>query len=114
MLKPNTVKQALRRGEPALGTMISEASSTGFVWTLANIGFDFVFIDMEHGAFDLPAVAEMIKVARLAGLAPLVRIPDLAYHLVATALDAGAMAAACCWGRPWRWVPQPAVRPAQP
>lgn len=91
MLKPNTVKQALRRGEPALGTMISEASSTGFIWTLANIGFDFVFIDMEHGAFDLPAVAEMIKVARLAGLAPLVRIPDLAYHLVATALDAGAM-----------------------
>jgi 2-dehydro-3-deoxyglucarate aldolase/4-hydroxy-2-oxoheptanedioate aldolase len=91
MLKPNRVKQALKRGEPVVGTMISESNSTGFIWMLANVGFDYVFIDMEHGAFDLPAVADMIKVARLANLTPLVRVPDLAYHLVAQALDAGAM-----------------------
>lgn len=91
MLRANKVKQALKRGEPAVGTMISEVSATGFVWTLANLGYDFVFLDMEHGTFALPAVAEMIKVARLAGVAPLVRVPDLAYHLVASVLDAGAM-----------------------
>ena len=91
MLKPNRVKQALKRGEPVVGTMISESNSTGFIWMLANVGFDYVFIDMEHGAFDLPAVADMIKVARLANLTPLVRVPDLAYHLVAQALDAGAI-----------------------
>jgi 2-dehydro-3-deoxyglucarate aldolase/4-hydroxy-2-oxoheptanedioate aldolase len=91
MLKPNRVKQALKRGEPVIGTMISESNSTGFIWMLANVGFDYVFLDMEHGAFDLPAVADMIKVARLAGLTPLVRVPDLAYHLAAQALDAGAM-----------------------
>jgi 2-dehydro-3-deoxyglucarate aldolase/4-hydroxy-2-oxoheptanedioate aldolase len=91
MLRPNKVKQALKRGEPVIGTMVSESSATGFIWTLANLGYDFVFIDMEHGAFTLPAVAEMIKVARLAGTVPLVRVPDLAYHLVATVLDAGAM-----------------------
>jgi 2-keto-3-deoxy-L-rhamnonate aldolase RhmA len=91
MLKPNRVKQALRRGEPVIGTMMSEVRSPGFIWMLANAGFDFVFIDMEHGTYDLPIVADMIKVARLADLVPLVRVPDLAYHLVATALDAGAM-----------------------
>jgi 2-keto-3-deoxy-L-rhamnonate aldolase RhmA len=91
MLKPNAVKQALRRGEPMIGTMLSEVSATGFIWTLANLGYDFVFIDMEHGTFSLPQAAEMIKVARLAGIAPLVRVPDLAYHLVASTLDAGAM-----------------------
>ena len=91
MLKPNPVKQALKRGQPQIGTMISESNSTGFIWMLANIGFDYVFLDMEHGAFDLPAVADMIKVARLAGLTPLVRVPGLAYHLAAQALDAGAM-----------------------
>lgn len=91
MLRPNKVKQALKRGEPVVGTMVSESTATGFIWTLANIGYDFVFIDMEHGAFALPQVAEMLKVARLAGLVPLVRVPDLAYHLVATVLDAGAM-----------------------
>jgi 2-keto-3-deoxy-L-rhamnonate aldolase RhmA len=91
MLKPNRVKQALKQGEPVTGTMLSEVTSPGFVWMLANAGFDFVFIDMEHGTFGLPVVADMIKVARLAGIVPLVRVPDLAYHAVAQALDAGAM-----------------------
>jgi 2-keto-3-deoxy-L-rhamnonate aldolase RhmA len=91
MLKPNKVKQALKRGEPVVGTMMSEARSPGFVWMIANTGFDFIFIDMEHGTYDLPLVSDMIKVARLAGIVPLVRVPDLAYHLAATMLDAGAM-----------------------
>ena len=39
MLKPNRVKQALRRGETVIGTMLSEAPSSGFVWMLANTGF---------------------------------------------------------------------------
>jgi 2-keto-3-deoxy-L-rhamnonate aldolase RhmA len=91
MLRPNRVKQALKRGEPVVGTMVSEARSPGFIWVLANAGFDFVFIDMEHGTYDLPTVSDMIKVARLAGTVPLVRVPDLAYHLAAQPLDAGAM-----------------------
>ena len=91
MLKANQVKQALQRGEPVVGTMMSEVRSPGFIWLLANAGFDFVFIDMEHGTYDLATVADMIKVARLANIVPLVRVPDLLYHLVAQALDAGAM-----------------------
>jgi len=91
MLKANRVKEALKKGESVIGTMMSEVRSPGFIWMLANAGFDFVFIDMEHGTYDLPMVADMIKVARLANLVPLVRVPDLAYHLVASALDAGAM-----------------------
>ncbi len=91
MLRPNRVKQALKRGEPVVGTMLSEVRSPGFVWMLANVGFDFVFIDMEHGTYDLSTVSDMIKVARLAGIVPLVRVPDLAYHLASQPLDAGAM-----------------------
>lgn len=91
MLRPNPIKQRLRQGEPVYGTMISEAGTAGVVWMLAHAGFDFVYLDMEHGVFELPAVADMIKVARLAGIVPLVRVPDLAYHLVARVLDAGAM-----------------------
>ena len=91
MLQPNRVKQTLKRGEPVIGTMMSEIRSPGFIWMLANTGFDFVFVDMEHGTYDLPMVADMIKVARLANITPFVRVPDLAYHLAAQALDAGAM-----------------------
>ncbi len=91
MLKTNTVKQALKKGQPVFGTMITEAGSTGFVWMLANMGYDFVYIDMEHSAYGLQPTADMIKVARLAGIVPLVRVTDLAYNLIAPVLDAGAM-----------------------
>ena len=91
MLKANRVKQALRQGEPIVGTMMSEVRSPGFIWMLANAGFDYVFIDMEHGTYDLQTASDLIKVARLANIVPLVRVPDLAYHVVAQALDAGAM-----------------------
>ncbi len=91
MLPINHVKQALKSGQSVYGTMLVESASTAYVMMLAHAGYDFVFIDMEHGVYDLGEVAGMIRVARLAGLTPLVRIPDLAYDLVARALDAGAM-----------------------
>lgn len=91
MLLENRVKQALKKGRPVFGTMMTEVASPGFIWMLANAGFDFVFIDMEHGTFDLPLVADAIKVARLTNLVPLVRVPALAYQTIAPILDAGAM-----------------------
>lgn len=91
MLRPNRVKQALKEGRTVYGTMLTESASTAYVMTLAHAGYDFVFIDMEHGAYDLGEAVAMIKVARLTDLVPLVRVPDLAYHLVARVLDAGAM-----------------------
>ena len=91
MLKTNPVKLALKEGRPVIGTMITEAGSTGYVWMLANLGYDFVFIDMEHSAYGLQPTADMIKIARLSGLVPLVRVTDLAYNVIAPVLDAGAM-----------------------
>ncbi len=91
MLPINRVKQALKSGQPVYGTMLVESPSSAYIMMLAHAGYDFVFIDMEHGVYDLGDVAGMIRVARLAGITPLVRIPDLAYDLVARTLDAGAM-----------------------
>ncbi|MCS6840607.1 MAG: aldolase/citrate lyase family protein [Roseiflexus sp.] len=91
MLPINHMKQALKNGQPVYGTMLVESASTAYVVMLAHAGYDFICIDMEHGVYDLGEVAGMIRVARLAGLTPLVRIPDLAYDLVARTLDAGAM-----------------------
>jgi 2-keto-3-deoxy-L-rhamnonate aldolase RhmA len=71
--------------------MISEIRSPAIAMVLADAGFDFVFIDMEHGAYDMETVADIMKVARLAGIVPLVRVPDALYHLIARVLDAGAM-----------------------
>jgi 2-dehydro-3-deoxyglucarate aldolase/4-hydroxy-2-oxoheptanedioate aldolase len=89
-VRKNALRQALQEGKTVFGTMLQEVRSPGVVELMATAGFDFLFIDMEHGAFNLETVADHIKVARLAGLTPLVRVPDDEYHLVARALDAGA------------------------
>jgi 2-keto-3-deoxy-L-rhamnonate aldolase RhmA len=89
-MRKNALRQALQEGKTVFGTMLQEVRSPGVVEIMATAGFDFVFIDMEHGAFNLETVADHIKVARLAGLTPLVRVPDDEYHLIARVLDAGA------------------------
>ena len=90
-MRDNLVRAKLKRGEPVFGTMITEIENPGIALVLADAGFDFFFVDMEHGAFDLPAVANMLKVARQTRIVPLVRVPDGWYHLIAPVLDAGAL-----------------------
>ena len=48
-------------------------------------------LDCEHGAYNQGTVREILRVARLEGICPLVRIRSLDYSLVAGYLDAGAM-----------------------
>ncbi len=90
-MRDNKVRAALKREEPVIGTMIQEMRSPAIAQLLADAGFDFMFIDMEHGAYNLETVTNIIQVARLAGIVPLVRVPDGLYHLIARVLDAGAM-----------------------
>ena len=89
-MRDNPVAAALRQGRTVLGTFSVEFASPAVPLVLASAGFDFFFIDMEHGIFDLKDVATMCAVARQAGIAPIVRVPDSLYHPIAQALDAGA------------------------
>lgn len=86
----NTVKQALRQGRLQIGTGFWQLRSPEVARALAAAGFDWAFVDTEHGGFDLESVQDICRVARLAGLAPIVRVGDLQYSLVARSLDCGA------------------------
>jgi 2-keto-3-deoxy-L-rhamnonate aldolase RhmA len=70
--------------------MIQEITSPFIVHAFANAGFDFVYVDMEHGRFSLETAASLIQTIRLTQMVPLVRVPDNQYHLIARVLDAGA------------------------
>jgi 2-keto-3-deoxy-L-rhamnonate aldolase RhmA len=70
--------------------MVQDVRTPSIGQIMALAGIDFLFFDMEHGTFDLGVIADMIKVTRLAGLTPLVRVPDAEYHLMCRPLDAGA------------------------
>ncbi|MEO7144758.1 MAG: aldolase/citrate lyase family protein, partial [Bryobacteraceae bacterium] len=86
----NRVKQALEAGRCQLGTGWSQLRSPEVARVIASAGFDFAFIDTEHGGFDLETVQDICRVSNMAGLAPIVRVADMQYPLVARALDCGA------------------------
>jgi 2-dehydro-3-deoxyglucarate aldolase/4-hydroxy-2-oxoheptanedioate aldolase len=57
---------------------------------MAHAGCDFLFVDMEHGPYSYDTVADLVRVARLVGMTPLVRVTDNVPHLITRVLDLGA------------------------
>lgn len=90
-MKPNPLRVKLQAGEAVYGTMIQDSRSPSIGQIMARAGCDFVFFDMEHGPFDLAMIADMVKVTRLEGITPLVRVPGDAYEWLVRPMDAGAM-----------------------
>jgi len=90
-MKPNPLRAKLAAGEIVYGTMIQDIRSPSIGQIMARAGCDFVFFDMEHGPFDLGIIADMVKVTRLEGVTPLVRVPGYAYEYLVRPMDAGAM-----------------------
>jgi len=90
-MTPNTAKARLREGGAVIGTMISEMRTEEVAYVLAAAGFDFFVIDTEHGSADMETVQRISRAGRSAGIAPLVRVTDVSYALIARALDAGAL-----------------------
>ena len=90
MLK-NKVKAKLSKGQCVYGTMMQEVTTPTAAQVFERAGYDFFMLDCEHGAYNQGTVREILRVARLEGICPLVRIRSLDYSLVAGYLDAGAM-----------------------
>jgi 2-keto-3-deoxy-L-rhamnonate aldolase RhmA len=89
-MKTNALRQKLREGKPVCGTMLQDLRSPTVVQLMAQAGCDFVFIDMEHGPYSYETVADLVRVTRLVGMTPLVRVTDNAPHLISRVLDLGA------------------------
>jgi 2-keto-3-deoxy-L-rhamnonate aldolase RhmA len=83
-------KQRLQNGELALGIMVSEVRNPNVAYMLAQAGFDFFIVDNEHGSYSAETVANMIAVARGAGLPVIVRIAEVGRESILKPLDAGA------------------------
>ena len=88
-MKPNRIKQVMRDGGLALVSHVGFADPA-VVEIIAKAGFDGAFIDMEHSVFDLQTVGEMIRVADLCDITPVVRVPDENPKTILRVLDMGA------------------------
>jgi hypothetical protein len=58
---------------------------------MAVAGFDWLFLDMEHGVMSLEACAQISTAALDAGIAPIARVPNGEYAIATRALDNGAL-----------------------
>jgi 2-keto-3-deoxy-L-rhamnonate aldolase RhmA len=89
-MRVNLTRERLSRGETVFGCGLQVYRSAEIPRAFAVAGFDYVFIDMEHGSYDLETVHDMIKASLEAGITPIVRVCELLYSLVARLLDCGA------------------------
>jgi 2-dehydro-3-deoxyglucarate aldolase len=78
----------LRRGERLIGTLVT-LPSPEIAEALAAMGFDWLFIDCEHGAFD-PLMAQRMLQAVGSRCASVIRVPAADEVWIKKALDIGA------------------------
>jgi 2-dehydro-3-deoxyglucarate aldolase/4-hydroxy-2-oxoheptanedioate aldolase len=86
----NRTKTKLREGGVALGSSMQQFGWAEVPRIFAAAGFDFCFIDCEHGVFGLETVRELIRASLDRDITPIVRVGELLYSLAARVLDAGA------------------------
>lgn len=86
----NPLKSKLANGEPVTGCIIQ-----GALPALAEIcgltGFDFAWIDAEHGPLSERDCEELARAAENRRIVPLVRVPAAMPHIILRYMDVGAM-----------------------
>ena len=85
----NTVKQKLARGEQVVGGTVS-TSDVEIYCAMANAGFDFLWIEMQHSPLTYSQVATMIRACPGPAL-PFIRVPDANEGDIQKAVDIGAL-----------------------
>lgn len=86
----NLTKTDKKDGKPIIGTVIQLASPE-LVEMLGACGFDYAWIDCEHGSMHLDHLVQMLRAADATGITAFVRVPDHSPSFISRALDAGAM-----------------------
>jgi 2-keto-3-deoxy-L-rhamnonate aldolase RhmA len=86
----NTVKQKLAEGTRVVGGTIS-IPDTEIYCAVANAGFDFTWIEMQHSPLTYQDVARMIVACKGAPAIPFIRVPDATESDIQKATDVGAL-----------------------
>ncbi|MBW1666695.1 MAG: hypothetical protein JRI79_00590 [Deltaproteobacteria bacterium] len=91
MIFKNKLKAALKEGRVVFGPMVSEVRTPGIAVLFAQAGFDFFFLDMEHGCFTMETVSDMVLASRAVDIPIIVRPPSKSSHdYLSRPLDSGA------------------------
>ncbi len=86
----NPVKAKLASGGQVIGGTVSTPDPDIYC-AMANSGFDFIWIEMQHSHLNYTDVARMIFACRDAAAVPFIRVPDATEGDIQKATDIGAL-----------------------
>lgn len=86
----NTAKLKLQAGKQIVGGTVSTTDPEIFC-AMANAGWDFLWIEMQHSPLNYQTVATMMRACKGAPAIPFVRVPDATEGDIQKATDMGAL-----------------------
>jgi 2-keto-3-deoxy-L-rhamnonate aldolase RhmA len=86
----SVLKKALLEGRPVVGATVT-VPNVDTALALANAGFDFLWIEMEHGPITLESLREILLATRGARAVPITRVPANEAWLAKRVLDEGSL-----------------------
>ena len=85
----SSLRSKWNSGQSTVGAWLSLASDVS-AELVAREGFDYVCVDMQHGAVDYTASVSMFQAIELGGSIPIARVPWNEPAIIGRVLDAGA------------------------
>jgi 2-keto-3-deoxy-L-rhamnonate aldolase RhmA len=85
----NTAKAALEAGRVSLGVGLRIARPVEVASVMKAAGFDWLFLDLEHGTMPLDTAAQIAAAALTVGIAPLARVPKGEFTMATQLFDNG-------------------------
>lgn len=86
----NTAKLKLKAGKALIGGTVA-SNDPDIYCAMANSGFDYLWIEMQHSTLTYQEVARMVWSCRGAQAMPFIRIPDSTEGDIQKAMDLGAV-----------------------
>jgi 2-keto-3-deoxy-L-rhamnonate aldolase RhmA len=88
-VRTNTLKAKLRAGQRVVGVLVT-LPSPELVELFGHLGYDFAFLDGQHGGITVETARGLIRAAELTGMTPVVRVPRNDPSVILEYLDVGA------------------------
>lgn len=87
----NRLQATLAAGRRAFGTWVIDSRHAAVIRQIAEAGFDFVYLEMEHSSLGWETIGDFCEMTRAIGMTPIVRPAELTRESTLRLLEIGAM-----------------------
>jgi 2-keto-3-deoxy-L-rhamnonate aldolase RhmA len=87
----NAAKARLKKNQLAVGIGVRLVRNVDIIKVMKAAGFDWLFLDLEHGGMSIETACEISVAAQDSGIAPIVRVPYGELAMATRVLDGGAL-----------------------